>query len=460
MKKIRQVPIIIGFLILLAGLGGGIILVQKGQTFFLRADPEATPSQVKITNLTEGSFTVSWLTDKEVIGQIRYGENSQLELSAADDRDQSTGKTDLFLTHHVTLKNLRPNTLYSFKIVSGTGTYDNNGQPYQVATAPVVNLPPPPSDPAYGKIITQGDQPAQGAIVYLTLANTQPQSALVQTSGNWMIPLNLARTSDLNNYASYDQEASIEEIFVDAGQAGTATAVTTTKNDSPVPTITLGQNSDFRQEPREQADLEKLITEATPTPTIPDSTEETLTPTPTSGFSTETSTAAAAKELAIINPDEDENVSTQKPAILGTGPAGKTVEITIESPTDYTGTVVVDNQGNWQWTPPVDLDPGEHTVTATYTDESGESQTVSHIFTVLAAGEDETPAIEATPSAEASPTATPTTTLTPTPAPRTGIPSTEGGVPESGYLTPTFLVFIMGVGFIMIGFVIKSIIMS
>lgn len=457
MKKIRQIPIIIGFLILLAGLGGGILLVQKGQTFFLRADPEATPSQVKITNLTEGSFTVSWTTDKKVIGQIRYGENSQLDLSTADDRDQSTEKTDLFLTHHVTLKNLRPNTLYYFKIVSGTKTYDNNGQLYQVTTAPTISLPPPPSDPAYGKIITQGDQPAQGAIVYLSLANTQAQSALVQDSGNWMIPLNLARSNNLNSYASYDQEASIEEIFVQAGKAGTATAVTTTKNDSPVPVITLGQSFDFRTTKEETA-LSGIIQEEEEEEEATQEGEPT--PTPTSGFTVEPQGTIAPKELAIINPDEDDAVNTQKPSILGTGPAGETIEITIESSTSYTGTVVVDSQGNWQWTPPADLEPGEHTVTATFTDNSGEVQTVFHTFTVLAAGEDETPAIEATPSAETTPTATPTATVTPTAAPRTGIPSTEGGIPDSGHLTPTFLVFIMGLGFILIGFVIKSIIMS
>ncbi len=449
MLKIRRFPTIIGLLILLAGLGGGLFLVQKAQTFFLRAEPGSAPNQIRITNITDQSFTVSWTTDKKVAGLIQFGETSRLGSVLADDRDQQAGEISLFFTHYVTIKNLKAETDYYFKIRSGSKIYDQNGQPYQTTTAPTISFSSPPNDPAYGKVIDQSGQSAQGAIVYLSLANTTPQSALVQESGNWVISLNSARSVDLSSYATYDKAASIEEILVQAEQGLTATAVTTTKNDSPVPTITLGQNYNFRQtsEELEITDQEKKVTqEATQ--------EASPTPTPTSGFSVESPEATTSQELAIINPDEEEDVNTQKPAILGTGPAGITLEITIESTSTYTGTVTIDDQGNWEWSPPVDLEPGEHTVTATFTDEEGKKHTVSHTFVVLAAGKDEAPAIEATPSAEASPS--PTLTPTPIPATRTAIPSTEGGVPDSGYLTPTFLVFIMGLGLILIGFVIKK----
>jgi hypothetical protein len=448
LAKIRRIPTIIGLITLLAGLGGGVFLVQKAQTFLLRAAPETAPNQIKITNLTDTSFTVSWITDQETVGLIHYGETTHLDLSSADERDQASSKTNLFSTHYVTVKSLKPKTTYYFKIISGSGTYDDDGQPYQITTGSPLNLPPPASDLAYGKIIKQDGQPAEGAIVYLTLANAQPQSALVQESGNWLIPLNLARATDLIVYASYDKDASIEDILVQASKLGTATAVTTTKNDSPVPTITLGENGDFRTAeeetgPPEIKQAELLNQEATE--------EAEPTPTPASKFSTEppATSAATLQELAIINPDNEENVNTQKPAILGTGPAGKTIEITIESSTTYTGTVLVDSDGNWHWSPPANLEPGEHTVTASFTDESGEKQTVSHTFVVLAAGEDGAPAIEATPSAEATPTATPT--LTPTPVPRTAIPSTEGGVPSSGNMMPTFLVFLIGSALVVLG---------
>ncbi len=435
-------------------------MAQRAQSLFLRAEPETTPAQIKITNITDTSFTVSWLTDKAAAGLLHFSENSNLDSTAPDDRDQP-GEASSFTTHHVTVKNLKPKTIYYFKIRSGAKVYDQNGRPYQLSTAPAINLPSPPNDLVYGRVVKQDDLPAQGVIVYLSLANTTPQSALVQESGNWVIPLNLARSTDLDSYAAYDQEASIEEILVQASQELTATAVTTTKYDSPVPTIKLGQNFDFRDraETIEVEEQEEII------PPIATKEAEPATP-PASKFTIEPeSEFTATKELAIINPDEAEKINTQKPAIIGRGPAGAVLEINLESPTSYSGTTVIDNFGNWQWSPPDNLEPGEHTVTASYTDEEGKKHSVSHTFTVLAA-ETELPAIEATPSATLTPspmvTASPTPTTTPTtvPATRAAIPSTDGGVPEPGHLTPTFLIFIMGAGLILMGFVIKAIIMK
>lgn len=452
MLKTRRIPTIIGLFILLLGLGGGVFLVQKSQILFLRAGPETIPTQIKITNITDNSFSASWITNEKTAGFIRFGETTRLGSTMADDRDQLSGETGLFSTHYVTLKNLKPKTTYYFKLGSGSKIYDNNGRPYQITTAPAISLPYPPSDVAYGKIIKQDGSPAEGSIVYLSLANATPQSVLVQSSGSWVIPLNLTRSADLLAYTTYDKEASIEEIFVQAAQAGTATAVATTKYDSPVPTITLGKSFDFRKMAEElETETQEIVPE--------EATEEAepVTP-PASKFSFEpvATPAAAAEELAIINPEEGETVNTQRPAVIGIGPAGITLEITIQSPAIYSGTVAIDSQGSWEWSPPANLEPGEHTVTATYTDEEGEEHTVSHTFMVLAAGEEQ-PAIEATPSAEVSPTPTPTVTPTPTATPvaREVMPSTEEGVPEPGYLTPTFVVFIMGLILILTGFVVK-----
>lgn len=452
MLRIRRIPTIIGLFILLVGLGVGVFLVQRGQALFLRAGPETIPAQVKITNITENGFTVSWITDERTAGFIRFGETTRLGSTIADDRDQISGKTGSFLTHYVTVKNLKPQATYFFKLGSSSKIYDNNGNPYQIIAAPTINLPSPPNDVAYGKVVKQDGSPAGGSIVYLSLANITPQSILVQESGSWVIPLNLARSADLSSYATYDKEASIEEIFVQAAQTGTATAVTTTKYDNPVPKITLGKSFDFRKAAEEiEAGLEEeIISEK--------ATEEAVSATPpASKFSFEpvATPAATAEELTIINPEEDERVNTQKPAIIGTGPAGVIIEITIESPA-YSGTTTINNLGNWEWSPPADLEPGEHTATATYTDEDGQKHTVSHTFMVLAAGEEQ-PAFEATPSAEASPSPTPSPTPTPTatPAAREAMPSTEEGVPEPGNLTPTFFVFIIGLVLILTGFVVK-----
>ena len=159
--------------------------------------------------------------------------------------------------------------------------------------------------------------------------------------------------------------------------------------------------------------------------------------------------------MTITSLEAEETINTQQPEIIGRGPIGKELQITIESSQAYTDTITVDENGDWDWTPPEDLEPGDHTITITYQDDEGLLQTLSQTFTVLAAGSSQLPSFSATPSGEASPSSTPTPTLSPSPTPtlsaRTALPSTEGGVPTSGYLTPTFLVFIMGLVLISFG---------
>jgi len=450
MFKEKKLPTILGIIILIIGLAAGVFLVTQGQTIFLRASPEVTPNQIKVTNISDNSLTISWTTQRETSGFVRYGETSSLAITLADDRDQVTGETGSFTTHYVTLINLKPDTDYYYKIGSGGRTFPTQGEPYEAKSAPVAQGLLPPSDVASGTVSKSDGTPAEGVVVYLTMANTSPLSALVRSSGSWLIPLNTARTTDLISFAEYDKEAQVIDILVEGGSQGHSSVITTTKNDNPVPPVTLGETYNFRQQ-------------AEPTEITPPPAETTLTPTPTStasGFTPgdiePTPTATPTGELTIINPEEDEDLNSLAPNFTGTGPPGKLIDIVVESPA-YTGTIRVDEDGSWDWSPPTDLEPGTHTVKVTYG-----GQTISKTFTVLAAGESDLPAYTATPSATTTPslTLTPTPTPTPTTQPRTEMPSTEAGVPDSGYMIPTFLVFIIGTGLILAGFVSKKLLFS
>ncbi|MCX6724678.1 MAG: fibronectin type III domain-containing protein [Candidatus Shapirobacteria bacterium] len=456
MKKIRRLPTVLGLLLVLGAIATGVILIKQGPTLFLKASPALTPNQMKVTNIGESSFTVSWLTDQATSSFIKYGTDNSLTFTAADDRDQLSGKTGEFSTHHVTVKNLKPSTNYFFKIGSGGKIFDNNGQPYQLTTSSASKGSPPPNDVAYGTVVDQNSNPVEGAIVYLSLANANPASTLTKSSGSWVIPLNLVRSADLSFWASYDKGASIEEIFVQAGSIGTATVVATTKNDSPMPKIILGQNFDFRKVAEEKPQTQ---TGLTPTPEATETSKFAVEPIATP------SAATSSAQVKILNPEQDEKINTPKPEFLGTGPVGTTLTINVQSSATYSGTVKVDSKGDWQWIPPANLEPGEHTITATYKDKNGLLQKITRAFVVLASGESGLPAMTATPSGSATPSPTPTSkvaTASPTPisttSGRTSMPSTTSGIPSSGYLTPTFIVFIMGFSLIFLGLFIKKLV--
>jgi len=93
MKKALRLPTILGLFLVLGAIAGGVILIKQGPSLFIKASPTLTPNQLKITNVSDTSFTVSWLTEQSTSGFIKYGTDNNLSFTAADDRDQLSGKT-------------------------------------------------------------------------------------------------------------------------------------------------------------------------------------------------------------------------------------------------------------------------------------------------------------------------------------------------------------------------------
>lgn len=422
-----KIPTILGILILLVSLGVGVWLVKSERlALFPRAAAEFTPKQVRVASVTESGFTVSWVTDEATVGLLKLGKTAdKLDQVWGDDRDQKSGMVGSSETHYVTVKNLQPATSYWFSLGSGPGRvmYDNQGQPYQVTTAGVVATKPV-ADTAYGTVVDAAGKAAGGAIVYVQLPGAVPLSSLVQDNGNWAVAVATARTSDLKSYATYDPQTTQVEILVQAGSRGSATATVATGNDAPVPAITLGKNLDFR------------------VAQTPPAAGQTAGATESSKFSVAPETQVQL--VTLVNPAQDNTVVTAtQPTFKGKGPAGEKLTITVNSPTTYTGTVTVKPDGNWDWTPPAALSAGTHTITISFLDDQGVTQTLKRTFVVAAAG----PAVGGLPSFTASPSAT----ATPTATPRVSLPSTASGVPKSGVAMPTLIMLMLGGGMLTLG---------
>ena len=92
-----------GLILVLAGVIAGTMAINQRSDLFIRANPQITPKQVKVTNISGRRFSVAWITDEPTTGFVKYGPNKSLSLVADDDRDQNTGFTNSYETHHVTL---------------------------------------------------------------------------------------------------------------------------------------------------------------------------------------------------------------------------------------------------------------------------------------------------------------------------------------------------------------------
>lgn len=420
MKKMlkKRIPTILGIFLLLVGIAAGVYLVELGpQTLTTRAEPEIVPKDIRITNITDNSFTVSWKTDAATLGFIRYGRTSDtLNLSALDTRDRADESERSYKNHHVTVNELDALNTYHFIVISGSeaSKFDDDGSPFSVTTSASFETAAS-SDTAYGAVYYPDLSPAEGSLVYLTLPGSAPLSSITGASGTWAVPLSTSRTADLSDLVSYDAGSAKVEIEVYGPDGTTATATTLSGKDSPVDDIVLGKNYDFatsevaseaKQPPESQFSLDSLGE-------LPQAAEGVVT---------------------IENIDEGEAVNTQQPEFVGEGPPGKTLEIQIESRQTIKDSITVGNTGVWSWSPTSDLEPGEHTLTVSWVDEKGITQLLRRSFVVYAQGESSLPAFEATPSATPTPTSAPTRAPSPT-----SIPTPTSGISPTPTPTPTII---------------------
>ena len=62
----KQFPTILGLLLLVVSLGVGVFFMRDGLGIFTpRATPQTTPKNIKITNVTDATVTVSFFTDEK-----------------------------------------------------------------------------------------------------------------------------------------------------------------------------------------------------------------------------------------------------------------------------------------------------------------------------------------------------------------------------------------------------------
>ena len=406
-----KIPTILGVLILIFGLMAGVFLINSKQIFKLGAEGETAPQNVRISNITDTSVTISWTTDIETTGYVKWGgsTNKLNKVSSEEDSDKN-------LIHSIDLDEISPDSDIFFVIGSSGKTYDNNGVVWQTKTNSNQTAMAKPITAA-GTVLQSDAQTPANALVYLSI-NGILISNITSFEGSFVIPV--------SNYISSLPDTTLIEISAHAGPLGTSQAVIYPQGLKAVPTMVLGKTYDFRT-----ASNQESGTLPESNVSVPETTEQ------TSRFEANKpeETPAPAIAVSLDSIDNDETITTTDPEFFGTGPAGIAIEIVVESELQ-TGTVTTNSDGTWNWSPPNNLEPGEHTVTLKWTDASGIIRSLQRNFVVSAA---EGPAFVATTSGGlATPTAIPQVTATPQP------------VPETGDLTATLTLFIMGLGILLL----------
>ncbi|MDP3941754.1 MAG: Ig-like domain-containing protein [bacterium] len=392
----RRIPTILAILLLVGGLGFASYLANTSLKITSFASPDEKPQDIRITNITDTNFTITYTTAKAVLGSITYGTTTPSQ-TAFDDRDKNGAPTQ-YTAHEISVSSLKAKTTYVFSITSGASTFLDNGSLFNVTTGSVLENPPT-SKTITGTILSEDSSPAIGTLVYLSLGKDgQVLSTLTDANGNYSLSLQNARTKNLDAFFMPSDDTKIDLI----AKTNTVTSKTTfLAIDPSVPTITLPQNYDFT--------LGRTIL-------LPSSSPDTV------SFPVLDVNPVETTSVTIETPKTDEQFSDLQPEFTGTAAPSQEVEITIQS-SEQKVTVTSSTNGSWSFRPETPLEPGQHTITIKTKDKNGLLRQITRSFIVLAEGSQFTepsvspkqPSSTPTPGLTTPPTVPPTEPPSPSP---------------------------------------------
>lgn len=393
----KQIPTLLGLGVLVVALIAGVAFISMGGnlSFAPRATAETTPKKIKVTNVSDTSFTVSFFTDDVTAGFVKYGTSADaLKSQVGDDRDQLSGSVGEYNLHHVTVRGLTPNTNYYYVLGTGSGsTFDNESAPFSLKTAQKGGAPTA-AKTVYGTVLNPNGSPAKEAIVYISIPGANDMSTLVKSSGSWAIPLSNAHASDGSGYAEVSDTTALDILVQGSVQSLTSAVEVSVADAQPVESITLGQDG--------------TSTAASPVPNaLPDSVMDGAGVSQASDSANSDSMMAMAddtqvasdsaigsvmapenKEVDLEASESGQVVTTTNPKIVGKAKPNVKVMLEIHSDTQIDQQVTADANGNFELDIEQlkqELEPGLHTVTYSYTDpETGEVVNKTVEFTVEA----------------------------------------------------------------------------
>lgn len=427
MIKKNKISTILGIVVLLVGVFAGVFLLNMRQVFRIGASAGSEPKNIRISNITDTSATISWTTDKETANFISWG-TSQGSLNQINKEDQNDVK---FSTHSITISGLQASTNYFYKINSDGNNFDNGGIPWQFTTGPNIGQAQA-STLISGSVINASGKPVDRALVYINVGGYLA-STLTSVGGNFVLQLGSIRTTDMSSYLKIDPNQTLLQISILSSADGVSSAQIFSGAAKSIPPIVIGQTYDFRS-------LSSSQDGQTPSADINLPQNTTI----SSKFNVSSPSGTPQPTSVILESlNQGETITTTKPEFFGKGPAGEDITITVHSESPVSTNLSIPNSGSWNWSVPNDLAAGAHSITISWIDASGITRTLTRDFVVQAS---EAPAFTASESGTInSPSPTPAGSPNPTLTPSPTASATAQPVPVTGDLTPTLLLFIMGV---------------
>jgi hypothetical protein len=385
-KKPKRVPTILALfsLIFLLGIIGyffaGIRIPTRASVDY--------PKQIKFANIGKNRATIFWESGKRETGYILLGESeSSINNFYLDDQDTSKSREPRYF-HFVSINNLKEETSYYLKIVSGDKVYLNSdNRPFSFKTLKKNSIVYS-SKPLYGRVLDQKNAAVDGGIMIFYSQQLPYFITKTKTSGEWLVVLQREGKS------FSDDELINVEVYHHTGKKSSLRAQLRDLAPLKEPII-LGKNYNFL------SDTDNVLS-----------------------IADEARKRSDVLKFEVIYPQENAVIAGAKPLIKGVALPLKNVDVILYSNVVYSFKTKADEKGNWLVDIKTGLPPGDYQLEAASEDLNNRRITYRRKFRLAKSGE--TVLGVATPSATLEPTATPQPTeevVTNTPSPTTIITS-------------------------------------
>ena len=240
----KKMPSLLGIAVIATGILATTFLVKGERGFQINAGPGEEPKNIEISNATDTSFTVTFVTDDSTIGSINVGENDDnLNLKFLDDRDKASQTVNKSYSHSITATGLKPETTYYYTVSSGDKTVKDGNSSFSFKTAPVISEINTNENSISGNAVNPDGSTPNDGIVIVKISGAQILSTILEKDGSYSLSLNNIRTSDLNNSVDLDNKLPAT-IDVMTGLNNSQISLSTDQL-SNIPLVTLSNNYDF-----------------------------------------------------------------------------------------------------------------------------------------------------------------------------------------------------------------------
>lgn len=240
-----RIPTVLGLGVLILALGAGIVLINLHQKPQVSSDV-SVPKNIEVVNISDTEAAIIWQTDKPTSGFVSFGESQALGEVQNDTRDKDNILPHS--VHFVTLKDLKEDFTYYFKVRSGPYFYPDKPLSFKSAkslsedtkkAAQVVNKP------LIGVVLNPDLSPADEALVLLKIEGAQTLASVTSKTGNFILSTAYLYKTNLSEGFILSQKiTAILNIIKD----NSATQIKITlPSDTPLPRIIVGQNADLTQ---------------------------------------------------------------------------------------------------------------------------------------------------------------------------------------------------------------------